>query len=683
MSSDSDVEKTGRHPLGYTDDDLKLQKRLMTPLLSKKVPEIPNEDERKRYPYKHSNYISRLFFWWLMPLMNVGYKRTLTSNDLWYLDDEMSINHTYPIFEQHLQKIVAKDRAKKKAKNPNLTEEELKKMPFPKYSIVQALFLTFKWKYSLAILCKSLSDIAQTLNPLITKALINYVEKKMYVPNLPIGKGVGYSIGVSFVLAFSGIMINHFLHNSITTGAHCKSILTTALLKKSFKANAETRHKYTSGKVTSLMGTDLARIDLAIGFQPFAITFPIPVIISITLLIVNIGVSALAGIAIFIISITIIGGAAGSLMKMRKGANQFTDQRVGLMREILQSMKMIKFYSWEDAYEKNVTEKRNREVSIIFKMQTIRNFLMAFAITLPTFTSMVAFLVMYGVTKNNGPGDIFSSVSLFTVLSTQVMMLPMALATGADAMIGIGRVREYLQCPDIEKDPNSNEFEEELPQDVAIRVENATFEWEEFPDDEEEAEKVKAIEDDQKKNKNKNKKKWFKKKEKDLPILNEKEHTIEAPVSVSESQTQITKTVESTSSESEVEEVKYTKNVFSGFHDINFEIKKGEFIIVTGSIGSGKSSLLTAISGFMRKQRGSLGINGSLLLCGQSWVQNATVRENILFGLEYDEEHYKQVVDACALKDDLKSFPGGDLTEIGERGNDFKSSFKAHASTTC
>lgn len=646
ISSQDDVEKQNRHPLGYTDEDLRLQRRLMTPFLSKKVPEIPNEDERKRYPYKHSNYLSRMLFWWLMPLMNVGYKRTLTSNDLWYLEEDMTIKQTYAKFEHNLTSIIEKDRAKHLKKNPNLTPEELSKIPYPKYSIVQALFLTFKWQYSFAIFCKALSDIAQTLNPLLTKALINFVEKKMYVKDLPLGKGVGYSIGVSFVLAANGILINHFLHNSITTGAHCKSILTTALLKKSFRANAETRHKYPSGKVTSLMGTDLARIDLAIGFQPFAITFPIPVIISIVLLIVNIGVSALAGIAIFIVSITIIGASAKSLLKLRKSANQYTDGRVGFMREILQSMKMIKFYSWEDAYEKNVTETRRKEVSIIFKMQTIRNFLTAFAVTLPTFTSMVAFLVLYGVSNNRNPANIFSSISLFGALSQQVLMLPMALATGADAMIGIGRVREYLQSPEIEDDENSQEFNDDtLPDDVAIRVRDASFEWEEFPE-EEESTAAKGT----------TKKKWFKR--------SKKEENEKVPINTVD-----TITSDSSPSEKDTDDdVKYTKSVFKGFHDINLDVKKNELIIVTGPIGSGKSSLLTALSGFMRKMKGNLGVKGSLLLCGQSWVQNATVRENILFGLDYDDEWYKQVIEACALKDDLKSFPGGDLTEIGERG---------------
>ena len=52
----------------------------------------------------------------------------------------------------------------------------------------------------------------------------------------------------------------------------------------------------------------------------------------------------------------------------------------------------------------------------------------------------------------------------------------------------------------------------------------------------------------------------------------------------------------------------------------------------------------------------------------QPWIQNATVRDNILFGEEYLEDKYRAVVSACSLPQDLDSMPNGDLTELGERG---------------
>ena len=52
----------------------------------------------------------------------------------------------------------------------------------------------------------------------------------------------------------------------------------------------------------------------------------------------------------------------------------------------------------------------------------------------------------------------------------------------------------------------------------------------------------------------------------------------------------------------------------------------------------------------------------------QAWMQNATVKENILFGKVFNSNTYEKVIDACALRSDLKILPGGDQTEIGEKG---------------
>lgn len=52
----------------------------------------------------------------------------------------------------------------------------------------------------------------------------------------------------------------------------------------------------------------------------------------------------------------------------------------------------------------------------------------------------------------------------------------------------------------------------------------------------------------------------------------------------------------------------------------------------------------------------------------EAWIQNNTLRDNILFGQEFNEDCYKQVVNGCSLMSDFSILPGGDLTEIGEKG---------------
>eukprot|EP00615_Pteridomonas_danica_P016667 CAMPEP_0114389062 /NCGR_PEP_ID=MMETSP0102-20121206/8404_1 /TAXON_ID=38822 ORGANISM="Pteridomonas danica, Strain PT" /NCGR_SAMPLE_ID=MMETSP0102 /ASSEMBLY_ACC=CAM_ASM_000212 /LENGTH=1694 /DNA_ID=CAMNT_0001546829 /DNA_START=606 /DNA_END=5690 /DNA_ORIENTATION=+ len=155
---------------------------------------------------------------------------------------------------------------------------------------------------------------------------------------------------------------------------------------------------------------------------------------------------------------------------------------------------------------------------------------------------------------------------------------------------------------------------------------------------------------------------------------------------------------------------------------ININIKKGQIVGLIGSVGSGKSSLLYAILNELPSSNKQQNINsshdrnkdiynnnnnnnnnidnidikvglqnssqsqpspsvsccGKVAFCSQEpWILNQTLRENILFGDEYDEVRYQQVIEACALQTDIESLLDGDNTEIGERGLNLSGGQKA------
>ncbi|ODM88268.1 Multidrug resistance-associated protein 1 [Orchesella cincta] len=103
--------------------------------------------------------------------------------------------------------------------------------------------------------------------------------------------------------------------------------------------------------------------------------------------------------------------------------------------------------------------------------------------------------------------------------------------------------------------------------------------------------------------------------------------------------------------------------------DINFQVKDGELCGIVGPVGAGKSSLLSVLLNELIKTSGRVNTRGTLAyVAQQAWIQNATVRDNILFGKPYDPVKYMKVIEACALKPDLEILPAGDKTEIGEKG---------------
>ncbi|XP_059666526.1 ABC transporter C family member 3-like isoform X2 [Cornus florida] len=102
---------------------------------------------------------------------------------------------------------------------------------------------------------------------------------------------------------------------------------------------------------------------------------------------------------------------------------------------------------------------------------------------------------------------------------------------------------------------------------------------------------------------------------------------------------------------------------------INFKVSQGMRVAICGTVGSGKSSLLSCILGEVPKISGSLKLSGTKAYVAQSpWILSGKIEDNILFGKEMDRERYEKVLEACSLKKDLEIFAFGDQTVIGERG---------------
>uniref|UniRef100_A0ACD5YZ98 Uncharacterized protein n=1 Tax=Avena sativa TaxID=4498 RepID=A0ACD5YZ98_AVESA len=102
---------------------------------------------------------------------------------------------------------------------------------------------------------------------------------------------------------------------------------------------------------------------------------------------------------------------------------------------------------------------------------------------------------------------------------------------------------------------------------------------------------------------------------------------------------------------------------------IDMEVRKGELVAVVGTVGSGKSSLLSCIMGEMQKVSGKVSVCGTMACVTQTaWIQNGTIQENILFGQPMHPEKYREVLHACCFEKDLEMMEFGDQTEIGERG---------------
>ncbi|XP_005091940.1 canalicular multispecific organic anion transporter 2 [Aplysia californica] len=117
--------------------------------------------------------------------------------------------------------------------------------------------------------------------------------------------------------------------------------------------------------------------------------------------------------------------------------------------------------------------------------------------------------------------------------------------------------------------------------------------------------------------------------------------------------------------------------------NVNVRVGQGQLVAVVGAVGSGKSSLLSAFLGEMERLRGRAGVKGTVAYVPQqAWIQNLTLRDNILFEKPMNQAWYKKCIQACALGPDIELLPGGEMTEIGEKGINLSGGQKQRISLT-
>ena len=257
--------------------------------------------------------------------------------------------------------------------------------------------------------------------------------------------------------------------------------------------------------------------------------------------------------------------------------------------------------------------------------------------SMPIFASMLAFIAYAYTHPDFNPALIFSSLALFNSLRLPLNMLPLVIGQVTDAVSSINRIQNFLIAEEAEDSCNWDSQSTN-----AIEMKHGSFTWERSPS----KQGNDAVDASKNAKQKKEAEKAAKKESKRISKLSNSEKA----------------------NLHETEQPQEEQRIFKIDH-MSFSVARNELVAVIGGVGSGKSSLLAALAGDMRKTAGSFTLGSSRAFCPQyAWIQNATVRDNILFGKEMDQIWYDQVIDACALMPDLEMLPGGDLTEIGERG---------------
>lgn len=346
-----------------------------------------------------------------------------------------------------------------------------------------------------------------------------------------------------------------------------------------------------------------------------------------------IGWPAFAGLVLM----TAAGPVQGVIMKKLYGLNhqmvKYTDQRIKTTNEALQGIQAVKMYTWEESFEKNIEKDRNGELSLLAKVAKLRGFSRAYMTALPGVVAVVSFIVfaLATVDPDITASTLFAALVAFDQLRFPLLLYPMALAQLAQARVSAGRVETFLNMKEIGKGEVTGDgiYSREEDGHGEIVVKDATIFWNDPA----------------------------------LPIG--ELSTDEAGKSTA-------------FADSETAAVKYSKPILK---NVTFNVAPGELCAVVGRVASGKSTLCSAILNETILEQGEIVLKGKVAYAAQSpWILNASVRDNIIFGMPMDEEKYERVIHACQLAYDLEILEDGDLTQIGERGITLSGGQKARVS---
>lgn len=179
----------------------------------------------------------------------------------------------------------------------------------------------------------------------------------------PIGKGIGLAIGLFALQILSSICTHHFFYRAASTGVLLRGGLITAIYDRSLKLSSRARATLTNGKLVNHISTDVSRIDFCCSFLQMSLTGPVQMIICLVILLINLGPSALAGYAFFILATPIQTLVMKRFIKIRAKSMIWTDKRAKLLQELLGGMKIIKYFAWEKPYLERIEELRGKEMS--------------------------------------------------------------------------------------------------------------------------------------------------------------------------------------------------------------------------------------------------------------------------------------------------------------------------------
>ncbi|CAL8111765.1 unnamed protein product [Orchesella dallaii] len=464
------------------------------------------------------------------------------------------------------------------------------------------------WKKYMIILIICCFDelILRTAQPLALRNFIRTFRENSDDPD--VRKNQFIYAGALVICTFGhAIIYNKLTEISINMGMKMRVGVSSVIYRKILKIRKADFEHANVGKLINLLSGDVSRLDQAMNLLHCFVIAPFQLAIFSYLLWNELGIACLGGVGciLFILPFQVWVGKFS--MYFRNHIAKSTDERGRFLNEIIGGVRLIKMYAFEKPFATVVAKLRRKEIKFIRRSLYLKGMFVSVRSIASKIIPFAALILYVALGNALTAEKAFFSISVFNIIMVAIMhRLPQAASQVGECLASLNRIEKFL----LSKEGILN---------VSTIGKTGNLQAEA---------KAKNPEND-----------------------NGSQEAMFEPVLLMDNY-----------SASWIESQQTLKN-------ISLQLKGNKLVIVIGHVGSGKSSFLNAILTELPITTGNCQVQGQLSYASQeAWIFPSSIRQNILCGLQMDSERYWKITKLCCLSDDLKQFPDGDLTLVGERG---------------
>ena len=609
--------------------------------------------------YTNENLFSKIFFGWSKLAMQISNQRVLKTSDVCALQKNQSTRYNI----KNLQEMYNKYANKKN-----------------KYPLVYSIFLVHKWLLLYLLFLDIGNMILDYLRMFFfSKILTIFSEQKFFIKDrtlYDIFFNYKFNI-VEATLSFMAIkfirsiMLNHLDFNNIILSEKITNEMTSILYEKILKGStAANLSNKGEGEKLNLIEVDAEEVGTLFYMGPFILTAPIKIGISIYFLFKLLGPRFLYAIIALIILMILILILQVVYVRNLKILLKYKDNRMKIVTFVFQMLKNIKLNGWDQEFIKRIKIKRDDE--LLYTKKNLNIEIIRFVLTSNiNLLLMIIALGLY-VTSNDKleVSVLFTSFQLVNSMTFPIMIIPNYINQIFKDLLSIQRLQNYLFTEEHHDRKKYENLDELTKNEILVNFQNVNFGIQEHSLDivEEDDKIIKEIKSA------KNLKLEMKNPDNKI-YLNESNSDDDK-----EKNNEKEKKIGHLSNKQINSDLKLNL-----LKDISFSVKKGEFIAILGPTGSGKTCLLNAIMNnytpYYNNKNSKIILNGEISYANQQpWVMTDTVKNNIIFNNDFEEDKYNKVVSVCELENDFNEFTNGDKTEINSTNANVSGGQKARIS---